>query len=65
MHVHRVNMSLLSRDGISPANHEQGLRDIFVVGEMRTISVAVQTPTVCGSIGLVAVLVLRFPVGLF
>jgi hypothetical protein len=42
-------MSLLSRDGISPADHEQGLRDTFVVGEMRTISVPVQTPTVSGS----------------
>jgi hypothetical protein len=49
-------MSLLSRDGIPPATHEQGLRDTFVVGAMQTISVAVQTPTVSGVIALVAVL---------
>jgi FtsP/CotA-like multicopper oxidase with cupredoxin domain len=65
MHVHGVRMSLLSRDGIPPATHEQGLRDTFVVGEMQTISVAVQTPTVSGVIALVAVLVLGSAVGLF
>ena len=44
MHVHGVRMSLLSRDGITPAPHEQGLRDTFVVDAMQTVSVAVQTP---------------------
>ena len=65
MHVHGVRMSLLSRDGISPATHEQGLRDTFVVGAMQTISVAVQMPIVSGIIALVAVLVLGSAVGLF
>lgn len=65
MHVHGVRMSLLSRGGISPATHEQGLRDAFVVGAMQTISVAVQTPIVSGVIAFVAVLVLGSAVGLF
>ena len=55
MHVHGVRMSLLSRDGISPAAHEQGLRNTFVVSALQAISVAVQTPTVSGVIALVAV----------
>ena len=65
MHVHGVRMSLLSRDSIPPATHEQGLRDTFVVGAMQTIGVAVPTPTVSGVIALVAVLVLGSAVGLF
>jgi len=43
-------MSLLSRDGISPATHEQGLRDTFVVDAMQTVSVAVQTPLVASPV---------------
>jgi len=50
IHVHGVRMSLLSRDGISPATHEQGLRDTFVVDAMQTISVAVQTPVVASPV---------------
>ena len=52
MHVHGVRMSLLSRDGGTPAAHEQGLRDTFVVDAMQTISVAVQTPLVASSVPL-------------
>ncbi len=52
MHVHGVRMSLLSRDGSAPANHEQGLRDTFVVDTMQTISVAVQTPLVASPVPL-------------
>jgi FtsP/CotA-like multicopper oxidase with cupredoxin domain len=44
MHVHGVQMALLSRDGSSPAAHEIGLRDTFVVDAMQTVIVAVQTP---------------------
>jgi blue copper oxidase len=52
MHVHGVWMSLLSRDGITLATHEQGLRDTFVVDAMETISVAVRTPLVASSVPL-------------
>ena len=52
MHVHGVRMSLLSRDGSSPAFHEQGLRDTFVVDAMQTVSVAVQTPLVASPVPL-------------
>ena len=52
MHVHGVRMSLLSRDGSTPAPHEQGLRDTFLVDAMQTISVAVQTPLVTSSVPL-------------
>ena len=52
MHVHGVRMSLLSRDGSTPAPHEQGLRDTFLVDAMQTISVAVQTPLVASSVPL-------------
>ncbi len=52
MHVHGVRMTLLSRDGSTPATHEQGLRDTFVVDAMQTISVAVQTPVVASSVPL-------------
>jgi FtsP/CotA-like multicopper oxidase with cupredoxin domain len=52
MHVHGVRMSLLSRDGSTPASHEQGLRDTFVVDAMQTISVAVQTPLAASPVPL-------------
>ena len=52
MHVHGVRMSLLSRDGIPPATHEQGLRDTFNVEAMQTISVAVQAPLGASSVPL-------------
>lgn len=52
MHVHGVRMSLLSRDGSTPATHEQGLRDTFVVDAMQTISVAVHTPLVASPVPL-------------
>lgn len=44
MHVHGVRMSLLARDGATPAAHEQGLRDTFIVDSMQTLTIAVQTP---------------------
>lgn len=44
MHVHGVRMSLLARDGVAPATHEQGLRDTFIVDSMQTLTIAVQTP---------------------
>jgi blue copper oxidase len=43
MHVHGVRMSLLSRDGASPADVERGMRDTFIVDSMQTVAVAVQT----------------------
>lgn len=46
MHVHGVQMSLLSRDAAPPAVYERGLRDTFLVDSMRTVAVAVQTPAV-------------------
>lgn len=52
MHVHGVRMSLLSRDGSTPAPYEQGLRDTVVVDAMQTISVAVQTPLVASPVPL-------------
>ena len=52
MHVHGVRMSLLSRDGIAPSPHEQGLRDTFVVDAMQTVIVAVQTPQMPSSVPL-------------
>jgi bilirubin oxidase len=52
MHVHGVRMSLLSRDGSTPAPQEQGLRDTFVVDAMQTISVALQTPLVASPVPL-------------
>ncbi len=52
MHVHGVGMSLLARDGSTPAPHEQGLRDTFVVDAMQSIDVAVQTPPVASPVPL-------------
>lgn len=52
MHLHGVRMSLLSRDGSTPAAHEQGLRDTVVVDAMQTISVAVQTPLAASPVPL-------------
>jgi FtsP/CotA-like multicopper oxidase with cupredoxin domain len=52
LHVHGVRMSLLSRDGISPAAHEQGVRDTFVVEAMQTVTVAVQMPAVASAVPL-------------
>jgi len=52
MHVHGVRMSLLSRDGSSPAAYEQGVRDTFVVEAMRTVTVAVQMPAVASAVPL-------------
>lgn len=49
MHVHGVRMTLLARDGSPPANHEQGLRDTFLVEPMRSVTLAVQTAAVASS----------------
>ena len=52
MHVHGVQMSLLSRGGSTPATYEQGLRDTFVVESMQTVSVAVQMAAAASSVPL-------------
>ena len=52
MHVHGVQMSLLSRGGSTPAAYEQGLRDTFVVESMQTVSVAVQMAAAASSVPL-------------
>lgn len=45
MHVHGAAMSLLSRDGRSPAPQEAGQRDTFVVEPMQTVALAVRLPS--------------------
>ena len=42
-------MSLLTRAGLAPAAHEQGLRDTFIVEAMQTVRVAVQTAEIASA----------------
>lgn len=53
MHVHGVQMSILSRDGAAPPAHERGLRDTFVVEPMQTVTMAVLTPAAASAVPLV------------
>lgn len=49
MHVHGVRMALLTRGGLPPSGHEQGLRDTFVVEPMQTVTLAVQSAAVASA----------------